>query len=325
MRRRPLPLHLRGTSFRFSEIGGVGLTPRRLRAPDIQHPFRGARSIDVDLATVLGRCRSFEPLLAEGAAFSHTTALAMWGAPVPASPTLHVSVLFPRTPPRRPGVLGHSLQRLEVALLHGLPAMSPASAWRRSAVLLDPAALVAAGDALVTGRRVRGIRGAGRSTLEELHRACELEAGSPGARRARSALRRIRVGVDSPGETRLRLLLAWEGLPEPEVDHAIRLDSGLVLHADLAYPAARLAIEYEGDGHRTDARVWQRDVERRELMEDAGWRVVRVTAAVRSDPRATIERIARFVSAGRVSGSDATEAHESRVGRRGGAAGRPRD
>ena len=36
------------------------------------------------------------------------------------------------------------------------------------------------------------------------------------------------------------------------------------------------ALEYEGDGHLTDRTTWLDDIERRELMEAAGWRVVRV-------------------------------------------------
>jgi very-short-patch-repair endonuclease len=39
-----------------------------------------------------------------------------------------------------------------------------------------------------------------------------------------------------------------------------------------------VVFDYEGDGHRTDARTFRSDIERRELFEAAGWRHVRVTA-----------------------------------------------
>lgn len=63
------------------------------------------------------------------------------------------------------------------------------------------------------------------------------------------------------------------------VDVAIAVAGGVVLHADLAWLDVRVALEYEGDVHRVDRAVWMRDLQRRELLEDAGWRVVRVTAA----------------------------------------------
>ena len=50
-------------------------------------------------------------------------------------------------------------------------------------------------------------------------------------------------------------------------------------HADLGYPDARLLIEYHGDQHRTDRAQWLEDLTRRQLFEDAGYRVMEVGAA----------------------------------------------
>lgn len=47
-------------------------------------PFRGVVGFDLDLETIADRCQAFAPLLREGQAFSHTTALALHGAPLPA-------------------------------------------------------------------------------------------------------------------------------------------------------------------------------------------------------------------------------------------------
>jgi very-short-patch-repair endonuclease len=81
-------------------------------------------------------------------------------------------------------------------------------------------------------------------------------------------------------------------LPEPLVDHAIPVAGGLVLHADLAYADARIVLDYEGDVHRVDRATWLRDLQRRELFEDAGWRVIRVTSAdLFGDPDALIARL----------------------------------
>ena len=59
----------------------------------------------------------------------------------------------------------------------------------------------------------------------------------------------------------------------------------------------RLAFDYEGDDHRVRRDVWLRDIERRELMEDAGWRVIRVTAAdLFTHPDAFIGRVRRIIA-----------------------------
>lgn len=76
----------------------------------------------------------------------------------------------------------------------------------------------------------------------------------------------------------MRLLLAVSRFATPEIRHPIEVEGGLVFHPDLAFVAERVALEYEGDGHRADRTTWLDDIERRELMEAAGWRVVRVTS-----------------------------------------------
>lgn len=86
-------------------------------------------------------------------------------------------------------------------------------------------------------------------------------------------------------------------LPEPATDCPIEVAGGRILHSDLGYPDARIALEYEGDEHRTNRRRWMRDIRRRELMEDAGWRVIRVVQADLDDPAALIARIRRLLAA----------------------------
>jgi very-short-patch-repair endonuclease len=78
-------------------------------------------------------------------------------------------------------------------------------------------------------------------------------------------------------ETRLRLLLIDAGLPEPVIGNTIFDWTGAFVGTpDLAYVAERIAIEYEGDGHRSDPAVFAEDIERRERMQEAGWYVIRV-------------------------------------------------
>lgn len=102
--------------------------------------------------------------------------------------------------------------------------------------------------------------------------------------------------MDSFAETQSRLLLVRHRLPEPLTDCCVEVSGGVILHSDLGYPDARIALEYEGDEHRTDRQRWMRDIRRRELMEDAGWRVVRVVQADLDDPAALIARIRRLLA-----------------------------
>lgn len=280
MRGQPVPDAARGRAFATRDAADVGLSPKRLRRPEVAHPFHGVNGVGLDLASVVERCRAFDTVMLEGQFFSHTTALALAGAPLPADGDrrIHVSVRHPRTPPRRRGVHGHSMRRFDVTLLHGLACADVASAWCQSASLLSREDLVAAGDFLITGPRVAGVRGAPPLTVEALEGAARRHRDCAGSTAIRWALPRLRSGVDSRPETLLRLLLVGSGQLEPTVDHPVDVGGGLVLHGDLAYPAHHVILEYEGDGHRTSRAQWLRDIERRELFEAAGERVVRMTS-----------------------------------------------
>jgi len=84
-------------------------------------------------------------------------------------------------------------------------------------------------------------------------------------------------------ETRLRWLLIESGLPAPEVQVDLTDDSGrFVGRADLYYPSARLAIEFDGGNHR-DRLV--EDDRRQNLLISSGYRLLRFTGAdVRGRP-----------------------------------------
>jgi very-short-patch-repair endonuclease len=160
------------------------------------------------------------------------------------------------------------------------------------ATLLPLDALIAIGDFLVTPDRHR--RTSALTTRTELEAA--ISPGARGAARARGALREVRTGAESPMETRLRLLLMRSGLPEPLLNPAVRVGDR-VLHPDILYPDWRVAIEYEGEQHRTDARQWRDDIRRAEWFADGGWRVMRVTKDdVLKEPEQLLARVCRVLA-----------------------------
>ncbi|MGC1213548.1 MAG: DUF559 domain-containing protein [Micromonospora sp.] len=83
---------------------------------------------------------------------------------------------------------------------------------------------------------------------------------------------------ESPMETRLRLLLLDAGLGPLTAHHDVLDARGrFVGRVDLAWPALRVAVEYDGDHHRERAHFRQ-DVARLNALRAAGWLVLRFTA-----------------------------------------------
>jgi very-short-patch-repair endonuclease len=78
-------------------------------------------------------------------------------------------------------------------------------------------------------------------------------------------------------ESRVRVVLVTAGLP-PEVQYPVILNSRRY-RLDLAYPAQRVAVEYDGEAHRLPARA-RRDLPREADLAAAGWRVLRFDASV---------------------------------------------
>lgn len=102
-----------------------------------------------------------------------------------------------------------------------------------------------------------------------------------GKRNCIKALALCRTGVMSPMETLARLCLTTYGIPDPETNYVVSgvtFQSGVEMTLDMAWPDVKVAVEYDGDQHRTDKTQWRRDQEKRELLRSQGWVVMVVTA-----------------------------------------------
>lgn len=85
--------------------------------------------------------------------------------------------------------------------------------------------------------------------------------------------------AESPMETRSRLVLVRRGLPRPELQYRVYDELGeFIARLDMAYPALKLAMEYDGRGH---LEAWQHasDARRLNALDAAGWSILRFTAA----------------------------------------------
>ncbi|TKR26668.1 DUF559 domain-containing protein [Cellulomonas hominis] len=279
--RAPLPPPLTSRPFTVAEGRDAGLSPAQLRRASLRAPTRGVRSAAVAPAPddVVRRCHDVVPVLPLGTVFCHVTALALLDVPLPvgldARGPLHVQVGPGCTPPRRAGVRSHVRPARDVGsrVVSGLPVLAPEAVLVQLAATVPARELVVLGDALVRRRRPL-------CTPAGLAAAVEaLPPGTRGVRRLREAVQHVRPGTDSPMESRLRWILVQAGLPCPEVNTLVRSEDGwVVAMPDLAYVRERVAIEYDGDVHRTDRDTWRRDIARRQALEALGWRVITCTA-----------------------------------------------
>jgi hypothetical protein len=145
--------------------------------------------------------------------------------------------------------------------------------------------LVVLGDAIVRLYRIPP-----RKLLEAARRSTDYYAVA-----ARRGAAFVRKGVDSPMETRLRMLIVLAGLPEPQVNvRLVHEDGTWRRRFDLCYARIRLVVEYDGRHHAEDRAQWKIDLERREELDDEGYRILVVTSdGIYKEPLRTLHRIRR--------------------------------
>jgi len=80
--------------------------------------------------------------------------------------------------------------------------------------------------------------------------------------------------AESAGESWTRLEIVDHGLPVPEPQWWIDVDGRPTYRLDLAYPRARVVVEYDGEEFHTSADDQERDRMRREWLRDHGWTVI---------------------------------------------------
>lgn len=274
--------------FTFTRALAAGITQRQLASTAYTRIVKGVyvrASATVD-ATVEARA----VLLAAGprAFVSHHQAAALWGGIVPHDPRLHASVPPGVHRTARGDIVVHRSRRAPTTF-RGLPVTTAVDTFLDLACCLTLVDLVVLGDSLV--RRSR-------TTPAALVRACDAATGR-GSRRAREAARWVRDRVDSPMETRARMLRVLAGLPELETDIRFHDERGnLLRRLDAGDRPTRTATEYDGRSHVERQASWESDIGRREEFEDQEWRIVTLVARdIYVTPDRTVARLARIYRA----------------------------
>jgi len=222
-------------------------------------------------------------LLPPGTAIGGHSAAAWHGAPFAG---LHdpVTVLRPAdvrwAGPRGVRVHRTVLQQADVDVLDGVPVSSPLrTAWDVAA--LEPlGTAVTALDAMVR---------CGSVAATDLTARLDGAAGEWGVTRVRRAFALVDPRAESAPESRVRVALVLAGLPPVPQFHVLHHGEFLG-KVDLAWPEAKLIVEYEG-AHHFDAEQAARDDQRYAVLAATGWRVIRLSAADLRDLDAVVCRV----------------------------------
>ncbi len=274
--RPAVPDRLRGRFFLGSWAIRSGLlTAGQLRGPAWRRLFRDLY-VDASVPdTHRLRARAAASLLVPGAVVTGASAAVLWGVDLVAAGDQVELTVPPGSHPRRhPGLVVRrtGLPDGDVCVRAGVRLSTPEATVLRLARALPRDDAVVAADRLI---RVAGI------DLVALRNRAAVPGAAPPRVRAVCAL--ADGLAESPPETRVRLLLRGGGLPTPVAQYEIRHGGLFVARVDFAWPEVKVALEYDGAWHGETGQ-FARDRRRLNRMQEAGWRVVFVTAADLHDP-----------------------------------------
>jgi hypothetical protein len=271
--------------FTFAAGVAAGLRPAQLRGKRFRRLFRGVYIAAEVAPTPFHRVEAALLIHPPSAFAGGASAARVLGAPLPSGlAEEHINVFEHRDRRRRETIRHHVVPLgTSVGTFRGLRVSAPEQMFVELSAYLGLVDLVVVGDYLVRK---------GWTTPEQLVAHATGPLGSRAAARAAGYVRR---DVDSPMETRLRMLLVLAGLPEPTINHKVfYADGRLRYRFDLSYPGLKVVVEYDGRQHRDDLAQWDHDVERGEWLDDDGWKHVPVFSwGIYRRPDRTLERVVK--------------------------------
>ncbi|PLS27727.1 hypothetical protein [Bifidobacterium parmae] len=241
----------------------------------------------------LRRCRAETERCGKPLLFGMTTALSLHAIPLPDQCTLDITKLHTvattgngRTRTRAAHVQAHVWRHASgiIRFDEQVHALHPYHAWAQLAPYLSLEALVILGDAVVCAMHRTPTLARKRDAATILAGFCAhipKLARFKGRTNALRALPLIMPNVDSPMESKQRLALMAHGVPMPTTNYVVpdvKFASGASMTLDLAWPEHQVAVEYDGDHHRTDKQQWRRDQEKRNLLRSRSWIILEATA-----------------------------------------------
>lgn len=281
-KRTPLPPELNVSGFSAKDLESLGLPRGRIRARDIAkspvsliYTETGQDWNAVESVRVLSR--TFPDVW-----MSHHSAARLHQLFLPSrllrDETLHVTLPMKAGRIRRKGVVGHrSRHQKMIVQFRGVRVSSPVRTVLELAPYLGEDELVILGDQLVRIPRARFDRRT--DPFISLEAWSKLAGSQKFVKKAAllKSIEQVRVGSDSPWETRLRLAIVRAGLPEPELQVMADPDDPYSPTADMGYRPFRIAVHYDGATHY-DADTYARDQRRVGTFESLSWRNIKCSA-----------------------------------------------
>lgn len=133
-------------------------------------------------------------------------------------------------------------------------------------------------------------------TIDELRALALAAPWRAGANEVLWVLDHLDGDARSLKESETRALLCFAGLPRPACNVTIVLE-GITTVADLAYPAHRQVVEYEGEQHQADRGQYSSDIDRYALYRAHDIAYVQVTKEKLGAPRTLVGEVHRALVA----------------------------
>lgn len=246
------------TTYTWPAAIAAGLTRADIRDDGVR-VTRGAYAPRAVPLTLRNACRAAAQVLPAGTVFSHLTAAALLGAPVP-----------------------HDWP-LRVVVRGGLSITSGPQTLLDLSTVLATDELVAVGDALYRSGHLD------HDSIDERLRRADGARGIVVARHVAPLLTPLAA---SQPESLFRYWLTASDLPDPRPQVPVLDRWGReVAHVDLGYDEWKVGLEYEGRQH-AESRQFGRDLERYSLMAAGGWLLLRFGGPHLHRRPAVIERVA---------------------------------
>jgi very-short-patch-repair endonuclease len=266
----------------IDHVGGLRSYRRALDTGRWKRVVRGAYVEGGTEITLEVRACALNRLLPEHAVVADRCLLWLLGTDVLPPGEVVPEFVVPRLAvvPRRAGVQVReaALPERDVRVLRasGLAVLRPARAVVDLMRRLELLEAVVVADATLRDRLC---------TQAEIEEELLAHVGLRGVVQARRVLELADPRAESPPESRLRVLLGEAGV-ETVPQYQVRTRAG-VFRVDLAIPALRLVIEYDGRDVHDRADVFTHDRRRQNALVAEGWVVLRFSAA---DLRSTRRR-----------------------------------
>lgn len=285
MRPPDLPSALLTEPFTTATARRLGVSGGVLAGPRVRPILNGVHELVPDEVALPARARvqrvlAAAQLVITDVVASCTTACLLFGLPVP-DPSHRAHVCSGRQV-RRCELISHR-RRLDGSIdLEGIAVTTPVQTFIDVGLEVGAGWHLAIGDAMVTK---------GLMTAPEIRRAVTDMASTRGILIARRTAALVRSGSESPMESLLRWTIIDDGLPEPAVHARVLDQGGWLARVDLSYPSQHIAIEYQGDQHRSDKRQWRGDIGRTRALQSAGWLVILASADDIARPHSVLTSI----------------------------------